>query len=64
MDEKEFDLNEPGGLSLGGHTYNKLKSVYDVYVGKEGLLGYDEVLIDWDTIRNIYKLGVKRGWIK
>ena len=64
MDKQEFDINEPGGLSLGGHTYNKVKSVYDVYICEDGLLGYNEVLIDWETIRSVYKIGVKRGWIK
>ena len=31
MNENEFDLNDPGGLSLGEHTYNKVKSVYNKY---------------------------------
>jgi len=63
MEENDFDLNELGGLSIEGHTYSKLKHVYDIYICEKGLLGYEGKLIEWDIIKKIYLLGQKRGWI-
>jgi len=64
MEDKEFDLNDLGGITIDGHTYSKLKSVYDIYVGEDGLLGYNGKIIDWETLNVIHLLGIKRGWIK
>jgi len=48
------DINE--NIKFKGHEFKIIKLNRDsIYVGEEGLLGHDNVLIPWDLIEKLKK---------
>jgi len=57
----ESILNE--NIKIGGHIYSVIKTAEGtVYAGKDGVLGYKDVLIPWNTLDTLY-IKVKKGVI-
>ena len=66
LELREMILNEinemHGGIKIKGHTYTRLDS--GLYVGKDGILGPENGLIKWKSLKELFLLAKQNGWIK
>lgn len=60
--EKENLIVEKGKIKFGSHVYSHYKvNNQDVYLGSEGILGKDDELLDWETLRLVIGFEKKIG---
>ena len=48
-------LNESGSIKLDGEIYDVIKfdNHQHVYVGKNGVMGHNDVLLSWDVLKKL-----------